>query len=399
MARLALLARVRKWIVVLLALALLLPCVPLHSFDDEARVIDRVEPDDDWTFKGTQPWAIGIRASRSAMRCLSENELTTFPGRALACERIWILNRSTGRASRDLGLALQSSLLDMPGLTEAAYFPLSDQPLAIERPPDLFVTIEVEGTEDLWLPFYSTFSARVHITASRVGFIDPGSMFSLQTFAYKADLIHREVGLTAISRRYESLVKGIVEDLALREQIEEVQNSAGRIPSPPLSVIPRAGTSLESPPLDLARESLLYSQAGLGVVDQSCWSIETRDRESARAELDRLAEAAEASGWTLSREEWVHGVTATHPDSAASRHLSLFLRGELMPAGLTVHHFQAAAPGDILAVLREGLEEGMPPAGLATGFLRLPEDVRREVRALAETSGEIDGLSSVLSED
>lgn len=382
---------------VVLAVAAALTWLPLHSWDDEARVIDRPAPDRAWVRKGKTPWGLGLDVTTSTREVRSTRyESDAREGTPFACERIWILERASTRILQTVGLRLQDALLEVPGLTEVAYFPRADQPLAIQRPPDLFVILELREMEELFVPGANAVEATVVASISRTALPgpvrddrDPGPSLRLELH-----VTERAWGLRSSAARYAGIADEFVEDLELAAWIEAQRARTPGVSSPPLALISRDDAGVEELPWPVPERARLYSQSTLGTRDQTVWLVETADRADARERLEDARNALAAAGWDVGAG--ADRVEARLAAATADRALVLHTRRDEDVPGLVLRHFEMVPAETTVARIAAYLADGGDAAATRTGIALLPARQREALRAAASRAGLEGGLSAVL---
>ena len=284
---------------------------PLHSLDDEARVIDRTGVGD-WTWKGKSRFGLGLSAARTTGTTNSSStSYRPAPAGPFACERVWILARSEGRLTQSVGLALQESLLADDRLTELAYFPLSDQPLAIERPPDLYVTIEVRDRLEVQAPFYHRLKFDLRWCIGRRPFHNGlGSARSDDRSPHATGQVERSEtswGLVSAAARYHEAVAAVLDAIELEGQIADWRKELGTMASVPLEHAGEKSEPADLPFLSESGLSGLYSATPFLTHGEHAWSL---DCEDPAVRLTTLREGLEQGGWSVvDRAQWAFSAT------------------------------------------------------------------------------------------
>ena len=383
------------------ALAAVVTWVPLHAWDDEARVIDRVDASRPWVHKGKTPGGLALRLAREDLGARSERrELAAVgdPRPPFACERIWILSRGRSRLLQVAGLALQDRLLAVPGLNEVAYFPLGDQPLGIVRPPDLFVVLEGDVERALVLPGYARLAAGI---TARVGRSAPLSgLDGAPSLELRAELAWSAVGLVSSFARYDALAGAIGAELDLESWIAEQRAEFGAVPSAPLALIDAHGAPPGDLPLSLADRERLYSQANLGLADESAWSMPLAGDGELGAWLEDARTALAGAGWTCGGGAWDPRI-GTWVARRGERELAFQAVCDAEPgqpaspgaAQVLVHHRSWLPPGELAARCARHLRESGASEALRGALARLP---RARVELLEEAAREA-GLAGELA--
>jgi len=388
-----------RLVVAALGLAAVVTWVPLHAWDDEARVIDRADASGEWVHKGKTPGGLGLRLARSRLATQSRRlAQPASPRRPFACERVWILSRGRSRLLQVAGLALQDRLLAVPGLNEVAYFPLGDQPLAIVRPPDLFVVLEGGVERSLVLPGYAhlaaTITARIGRTAPLLA-VDGAPALELET-----ELAWSAVGLVSSFVRYDELAAAFGDALELERWIEEQRASLGSVPSAPLARIDPHGAPPRDLPVRLGERERLYSQANFGLADESAWCVPLAGDAELSRWLEGAREALVDAGWDC-RPDQADPAQPTWVATRGARELTL--RGIPGPeqsrggsaAEVVVRHRAWLPPEEVVARCAAHLRDAGASEPLAGALARLPsERVEALGRAAREAglAGELESL-------
>ncbi|HPF15648.1 MAG TPA: hypothetical protein PLJ12_15395, partial [Planctomycetota bacterium] len=246
--------------------------------------------------------SIGFRALTMTREHFGQTRHSTAspsnPALPMHISRIWIVNQSQGYFARELGRTIQESLLADPLLDEVAYFPASDLPLKIRRPPHLFLTYRVQDIQEHHWPGWFDFEVAVefHLGTSPLA-MPPGEEAERPSNVLAATVTYGERGLGLVTEaaRYRHSLKVVVPKLDLEAVLR-----AWRGPEPGLADTPLAWAgAIPEVPTDLAwlkdlGAKLVVAQAPPPLLEELDWSLPGSGPQVLQVMGTRLA----TEGWT-----------------------------------------------------------------------------------------------------
>ncbi|MEE8469492.1 MAG: hypothetical protein V3T22_13620 [Planctomycetota bacterium] len=170
--------------------------------------------DGSWSVVGLDTSPLGYRLTQTEISHPRSSNVWARPDQPLACERLWIHDRTGTAASRALGLALQASLQDDPLLREVTYMIAGAQSEVPTATGDIHLTLEVlEHTERLY-PGFLEFSLEVRVSAdSRPPLNGPPGIVRAGRMLMEASLGYHEVsrGPLTQNRRYTGAAEALID--------------------------------------------------------------------------------------------------------------------------------------------------------------------------------------------
>lgn len=172
-----------------------------------------------WSVVGLDTSSLGYRLTQTEISTSKSSNVWARPDQALACERLWIHDRTGTPASRVLGLALQASLQDDPLLREVTYMIAGAQGEVPAGTGDIHLTLEIlEHTERLY-PGFLEFSMEVRVLGdSRPPLDGPPSVVRAGRMLMEASLGYHEVsrGPLTQNRRYTHAAEALIDVVDLQ---------------------------------------------------------------------------------------------------------------------------------------------------------------------------------------
>ncbi len=216
----------RRFLAMLLALLVLIGAFSvLTYFPHETtggRSVATRGADGAWSVVGLDSSSLGYRLTSTEGRRSKSSSVWARPDHALACERVWIHDRTGTAASRALGLALQASLQGDALLREVTYMVAGAQSVEPAGADDIHLTLEVlEHTERLY-PGFLEFSMEVRVSGdSRPPLDGPPGIVRPGAILMEASLDYHEIsrGPLTQNRRYTEVAKALIEVLDLRGRL------------------------------------------------------------------------------------------------------------------------------------------------------------------------------------
>ncbi len=228
--------RLRKPLILLLALACAFSWLPLHGIDDEPLVLTMQGRG--WSSAGVESSGITYSAAALAFGDQTDGGVlqSRYQATPLAVERIWIVGLDDSRLLREVGLALAHELTEVPGVREVAWFPRSSQPLTVRRTPDLWVILELNSEETLHLPGYCDVKASVRASMGRDPLTEQpqGPWREAISGQSWVETSARAIGLVSAGARYKVIAKNLTDHLNLQGTLKTAIREHGFIASPPL---------------------------------------------------------------------------------------------------------------------------------------------------------------------
>jgi hypothetical protein len=170
--------------------------------------------DGSWSVVGLNSSRLGYRLTETEISRPRSSNVWARPDQALACERLWIHDRTGTAASRTLGLALQAALLEDAMLREVTYVLHDAESEMPTGTGDIHLTLEIlEHTERLY-PGFLEFSMEVRVSGdSRPPLNGPKGVVRAGAILMEASLGYHEVsrGPLTQNRRYTDAAQALVE--------------------------------------------------------------------------------------------------------------------------------------------------------------------------------------------
>ena len=284
-----------------LLLVLITTYLPLYNPADAAAVMQR-GPAGEWVRKESTPLKLGWHLGGAIAYSEGSNAfLPQYPDAQtdpIHISRIWIINRSTGHLAHEFGRMLQESLLHDEHLFEVAYFPASDLPLEIRRPPHVFITYKIDDSYESHGPIWHRWGMDLEIQMGRAPFgVTPGRMGS-QPDPARIETYHHDstsVGWITRAVRFDRGIRRTLDRLNAYETIQKWRGPDATLEEPPLEW---AGPTPQAPSnwawLNALDPQRIVSQAPPPLLQQHAWIIPTPE---VKRPLEVLAATLEGEGF------------------------------------------------------------------------------------------------------
>jgi len=296
---------------------------PIENTSDAAAVMQRGDSGE-WIREESTAFRFGFSFSKgtATKRKRSSHSVlsTRKPVLPIPIQRIWIVNRSTGPFAREVGRTIQERLLADPLLDEVAYFPASDLPLRVNRPPHLYLSYRAEVASNQHWPWLHAWTGSVQWNLGTVPMAHGNCPFPEEAspqYSGRFEFTEKNWGVVTYGKRYEGGIASLHSSLAIEEQIELWRGPAA-LPQVPLAWAQPS----PPPPTDLASIGLLPENLTVAVAPAPLqrhftWVTPITD-DSPRPVLEAVKQL-EADGWTFS-----YGF----PKDDVSRHTNRGRKGE-----------------------------------------------------------------------
>ena len=349
-------------------LGLLVTYLPLHNPHDAAAVIQR-GTDGKWVRQENNPFELGL-ALASHQHTIESNSTRRYPSEdsslssGIHISRIWIINRSTGHLSVRFGRALQERLLSDSHLDEVAYFPSTDLPLTVQRPPHLFITYAFSRPEEIHLPGYLSLDTtlEVQIASSPTAHRNPDLPHSLPVaMLARFPITQTSKGLISRSWRHKNAIAALVQSLDPLETLAQWRDP--ELPDTPLAW---AGTSPPEP-VDLpwpeqAQPELLVARAPAPLMREHTWAVPPTPGQA--NPIRQMNDLLAAQGWNANPWENGTGGLASSTLQKGNRWIFLHEGFQTKPGEWFLRHREDPTQEELSAWIEARRAEGEHPIAL-----------------------------------
>lgn len=388
--------RLKKALPWFLLFVLISTYVPVINPSDAAAVMQRGE-DDAWIHKEGTPLKAGLRL---AVALGEQTAYTQFAGSGRVGEdehfhisRVWIVNRSDSYLAREWGRAIQKQLMQDASLWEVAYFPASDLPLKVRRPPHVYITYAIEDFHENHGPIWHRWGATVQVQMARSPFgPTPGGLGTEADPVRRLQLRYEvtQFGWTTRAVRFD---RGIAQWLQHLKPLQWIQLWRGREPQGHELPLDWAGPPPEPPTdwvwLNELQPTRIASQAPAPNLEQHAWVAASPPGPDPLQTLRTAIEAAGFETSTAASNEVLTGVRGTtritlhHPDPDEPTEVAI--QAMRWPTAQELAEWTASHATDTAS--RDFVLQAL---------LRQPDRVRREVRAALAQRADAASLAELI---
>ncbi|MCB9906240.1 MAG: hypothetical protein H6830_00820 [Planctomycetes bacterium] len=380
--------------ITLLGLWMLFTYVPLTRAFNQGPMYSRMASGD-WSVRNLdlRGWR-GLRWEWAS----GQPEVTSYVGihtetAPYPCQRIWIVCRTPGQVTHELGAALVQRLLARPGMVEVALFTHRQLPFSEYRSPDLYVTLDALEEDSQTLPGYLSAHGRIELRVQPSLLPRPVEGPDEPNCVVQASYEARRFGAISAAQRWAPIADALADRIDLEAYLDELQGS-DTPPLPSLELHWLHGPIQCAPILALQRYPFDLQSMNTGtawmVHDDSAWSLDPHG-ETQRIG-DQLVAQLQTEGWSLMRSGSGSATLALGPRRLDIRPMdSLEGQAEFLPEWqardgrlLGIHHYHPFSAEECAEYLQTCLGEGLQPIQLDSLLHLIDPQQRRELRQLLE---------------